>query len=154
MGFELRAPKCLARCSTNWAIWHVRSKLLAVLNYLKSPSIRDQHVRFFPLERVNLSIPGVGHSTKFNGMGDITNRMGDIMTDQTYRVCKPRLPNLYSHAGALPTELFGCVTNDWPDLAVTMYYKAHFKYKSHDTTYHLRWNCIFNKQLSLKKWSA
>lgn len=83
MGFELRAPKCLARCSTNWAIWHVRSKLLAVLNYLKSPSIRDQHVRFFPLERVNLSIPGVGHSTKFNGMGGIMNRIGDIMTDQT-----------------------------------------------------------------------
>lgn len=62
----------------------------------------------------------------------------DIMMDQTNANPGSQNRSLYSHAGALPTELFGCVTSDRPGLTVTMYYKALLKYKSHDTTYHLR----------------
>lgn len=72
--FEIKSGE--VRCSANWPN-RVQSKpVWPSLSFHLLNDLEDQH----PLKGVNLSVPGVGHSTKCNGMGEIMTNQNVIWT--------------------------------------------------------------------------
>lgn len=72
MGFELEASQIFSQ-----VLYQLSFLALAIeLPRLHSSTwmiftFKDQHPRFLPLARVNLSVPVVGQGTKCNGMGEM-----------------------------------------------------------------------------------